>query len=274
MDTYGIIGWPVSHSLSPAMHNTAFSALGIKAVYGLLPVAPKDLKAAINGIRALGIKGVSVTVPHKENVMEYLDEIDDIAKEIGAVNTIINQDGHLFGTNTDWIGAKNALEDITTLLNKQAVVVGAGGAARAIVYALVKSGAKVAIYNRTFSKAEELAKKFGAKAISLDELPKATGDILIQTTNVGLREDKSLVPKEILPRFEIVMDIVYIPLETRLLREAREAGCKVINGLKMLVYQGVEQFRLWIGKAPPIELMEKAALKMLKIGDGDEDTKN
>ncbi len=275
MDIYGIIGWPVSHSLSPAMHNAAFSALGIKAVYGFLPVAPKDLRVAIEGLRALGIKGVSVTVPHKEGVMEYLDEIDDTAREIGAVNTIINQNGHLFGTNTDWLGAKKALEDITTLLDKKVVVIGAGGAARAIVYALIKSGAEVVIYNRTLSRARDLAKKFGVKALSIDELPQAVGDILIQTTSVGLHNNnKTLVPREILSGFKVVMDIVYVPLDTRLLREAHEIGCKTINGLKMLVYQGVEQFRLWTGKVPPIELMEKAALERLHSGESDENKRD
>ncbi len=272
MDIYGIIGWPVSHSLSPAMHNTAFSTLGIKAVYGLLPVEPKRLEAAIEGLRALGIKGVSVTVPHKERVMKYLDEVDEIAQEIGAVNTILNKEGLLRGTNTDWLGAKRALEEVIGLDGKEAVVVGAGGSARAIVYALVQSKAKVTIYNRTLSKAEALAEEFGAEARPLEELNQAKGNILVQTTSVGLGEDRSLVPKEILPRFEVVMDLVYVPLETKLLRQAKEAGCKVIHGLKMLVYQGVEQFRLWTGQEPPVNLMEEAALKALGFGERDGDT--
>ncbi len=274
MDIYGIIGWPVSHSLSPAMHNTAFSALGIKAVYGLLPVRPERLEAAIEGLRALGIKGVSVTVPHKERVIKYLDEVDEIAQEIGAVNTIINKEGLLCGTNTDWLGAKRALEEVTNLCEKEVVVVGAGGSARAIVYALVKSKAKVIIYNRTFSKAKALAEEFGAQARALEELNRAKGDILVQTTSVGLGEDQTLVPEEILSRFEAVMDIVYVPLETKLLRQAKEAGCKVIHGLKMLVYQGMEQFRLWTGQEPPMNLMEEAALKALGFGEKDGDTRD
>ncbi len=274
MDIYGIIGWPVSHSLSPAMHNTAFSALGIKAVYGLLPVEPERLEAAIEGLRALGIRGVSVTVPHKERVMKYLDEVDEIAQEIGAVNTIINKEGLLRGTNTDWLGAQRALEEVTDLCGKEVVVVGAGGSARAIVYALAKSKAKVTIYNRTLSKAEALAEEFGAQARPIGELDQAKGDILVQTTSVGLGEDRSLVPKEILSRFEVVMDIVYVPLETKLLRQAKEAGCKVINGLKMLVYQGAEQFRLWTGQEPPVNFMEEAALKALGFGERDGDTRD
>ncbi len=263
MDTYGIIGWPVSHSLSPAMHNAAFKALGIKAVYGLLPLHPSKLKEGIEGIRVLNIKGVSVTVPHKENVMAFLDEVDNIAREIGAVNTIINQEGKLFGVNTDWIGVKKAIEQKINLSGKKAVVIGAGGAARAVVYALVKGGAQVLIFNRTYEKAKKLASELGGEPFPLSQIKNATGDILVQTTSVGLNEDKSPVPKEILSRFKVVMDIVYKPLETRLLREAKEAGCEVIDGLEMLVYQGVEQFFLWKNIRPSAELMRKAALEEL-----------
>jgi len=267
MDTYGIIGWPVAHSLSPAMHNKAFAALGHKAVYGLFPVPPERLSAAIEGIRALGIKGVSVTVPHKEALLSMLDEVEETARRIGAVNTIVNREGRLFGYNTDWFGALKALEEVLSPAKRQVIVVGAGGAARAIVYALVKAGAHVVIYNRTLEKAVSLAEEFGAEAQPLAALNEASGEILINTTSVGLKEDRSPAPREILSRFQVVMDTVYVPLETRLLREAREAGCKVINGLKMLVYQGVEQFYLWRGERPPAHLMEEAALEALNKGE-------
>lgn len=264
MKVYGIIGWPVAHSLSPAMHNAAFRALGIKAVYGLMPVRPEALPEAIGGLRALNIGGVSVTIPHKEAVLSLLDEVDETARRIGAVNTILNQEGSLLGFNTDWLGARRALEEKIALSGRRAVVVGAGGSARAVVYALKEAGAQVVIYNRTFSRAEALAEAFGAEAFPLEALPEAEGDILVQTTSVGLKEDRSPVPKEILSRFEVVMDLVYQPLETRLLREAREAGCEVVDGLSMLVYQGVEQFRIWTGESPPASLMRQAAEKELK----------
>lgn len=264
MKVFGIIGWPVSHSLSPAMHNAAFKALGVKAVYGLLPVAPEALKEAVSGLKALGIAGVSVTIPHKEAVLPLLDEASETARRIGAVNTILNREGRLYGTNTDWLGALKALEEKTTLPGKRAVVVGAGGSARAICFALKEAGADIFVYNRTLSRAEELAAHFGGKAFSLAEISRAEGDILIQTTSVGLQEDKSPVPKEVLSRFEVVMDLVYQPLKTRLLREAEEAGCKIVDGLSMLVYQGAEQFRLWTGLEPPLAIMREAAENELR----------
>jgi len=264
MDVFGIIGWPVGHSLSPAMHNAAFQALGVKAVYGLLPTTPEDLAQAISGIKALHIKGVSVTIPHKEAVIPLLDELDPVAREIGAVNTILNRGGSLWGTNTDWLGVKKALEEVVSLTGQRAVVVGAGGAARAVVYALKKARAAVEIYNRTWEKAQALAQDFGVEARPWAALGQADGEILVQTTSVGLKEDRSPVPREILGRFKVVMDIVYDPLETRLLREARAEGCLVVNGLKMLVYQGAEQFKLFTGLEPPVELMEQAALEALK----------
>ncbi len=264
MDVYGIIGWPVSHSLSPVMHNAAFRALEIPAVYGLFPVAPEDLKAALEGLKALNIRGVSVTIPHKENVIPHLDALNEVAWQIGAVNTILHREKKLLGFNTDWIGVKEALGEVIVLRGKRAVVVGAGGAARAVVYALKHEGAEVVIYNRTWEKARDLAERFSVEARPWEELPRAKGEVLVQTTSVGLKEDVSPVPKEVLSGFQVVMDIVYTPLETRLLREAREMGCTVVHGLKMLVYQGAEQFRLFTGQEPPVGLMEEAALAALK----------
>ncbi len=266
MDVYGIIGWPVAHSLSPAMHNTAFKALGHPAVYGLFPVEPKALPQAIEGLKALGIKGTSVTVPHKEAVLSLLDHIDPVAAEIGAVNTIVHEKGRLLGFNTDWQGALQAVKEVLDPKGQRAVIIGAGGAARAVVYALCKAGAEVTVYNRTLTKAEVLAQDFGVEARGLAELSEAQGDILINTTSVGLKEDRSPAPPEILSRFKVVMDIVYAPLQTRLLQEAQAAGCQVINGLKMLVYQAVEQFYLWRGERPEAKVMEQAALEALNQG--------
>ncbi len=265
MRVYGIIGWPVEHSLSPAMHNAAFKALGLKGVYGLFPVRPASLAEAIRGLRSLGIAGVSVTIPHKEAVMAYLDEIEETARAIGAVNTILNQDGRLLGFNTDWLGALKALEERISLSGKKAVVVGAGGSAKAVVYALTQAGARVYVYNRTLAKAQKLAQTFGLEgAYPLEALEEASGEILVQTTSVGLKEDKSPVPQKILRRFRLVMDLVYQPLKTRLLREAEEAGCETVDGLSMLVYQGIEQFRIWTGQRPSAALMREAAEKEIK----------
>ncbi len=268
MKVFGVIGYPVSHSLSPAMHNAALRALGISAVYGAFEVPPEDLPTAISGVRALGIGGLSVTVPHKETVMAYLDEVDPVAARIGAVNTVVNRGGRLFGTNTDWLGVKRSLEEAgLELSGKKAVVVGAGGAARAVIYALRELGAEVEIYNRTVEKAERLARDFGGRAYPLAEILRASGEILIQTTSVGLRSWENPVPPEIFRNFRTAMDIVYVPLRTRFLSEAEAAGCQTIDGLRMLVHQGAEQFKLFTGKEPPTDLMYQAALEGLRHGE-------
>ena len=264
-DVYGIIGDPVSHSLSPLMHNYAFRKLNIKAVYGAFRVKPEDLENAIKGIRALNIKGLSVTIPHKENVMKYLDEIDEIGLEIGAINTIVNKEGILKGYNTDWIGVLEAFNvKGVKLENKRVVVIGAGGASKAVIYALIKGGAKeILVYNRTFEKAKLLEKKFGIIAKPWEELKNAYGDIIIQTTSVGLKSWESPVEEEVVSRFKVAMDIVYLPLKTKFLALA-EKYAQIIDGLQMLLYQGVEQFKLWTGIEPPIKLMEKAIYEEVK----------
>jgi shikimate dehydrogenase len=257
---YGIIGYPISHSLSPIMHNLAFKELGVKAVYGAFPVKPEDLSQAIRGVKALGISGLSVTIPHKVEVMKYLDEIDEKAKEIGAVNTIINREGSLLGTNTDWIGALKAFEEVgVSLSGKRVVVLGAGGASLAIIYAMIYAGAKeIVVYNRTFEKAKEVAERFSILAYPWEALSESYGDILINATSVGLKSFDSPVAKEVVSRFSVVMDSVYIPLETKLLAIAKEENKITIDGLKMLLYQGVEQFKLWTGLVPPVEEMREA----------------
>lgn len=258
-EVYGIIGYPVGHSLSPLMHNLAFKELKIKAVYGAFEVKPQDLQTAIKGIRALNIKGVSVTVPHKEEVIRFLDEVEKTALEIGAVNTILNERGKLKGFNTDWIGFLKALEEEgIELKDKKIVILGAGGASKAILYAVKKAQAKeVEIFNRTYSKALELAEKFKVKAFPWEKLKETSGDLIIQTTSVGLKSWESPVEEEILSRFKIAFDVVYYPLKTKFLNLAEKSGCKVIDGLKMLLYQGVEQFKIWTGKEPPVKLMKE-----------------
>ena len=264
-EVYGIIGDPVSHSLSPIIHNLAFKEKNIKAVYGAFWVKSYDLAKAIEGIRALNIKGLSVTVPHKEKVMNYLDEIDEIAYKIEAVNTIVNKEGILKGYNTDWIGVLEAFNvKGVKLENKRVVVIGAGGASKAVIYALIKGGAKeILVYNRTFEKAKLLEKKFGIIAKPWEELKNAYGDIIIQTTSVGLKSWESPVEEEVVSRFKVAMDIVYLPLKTKFLALA-EKYAQIIDGLQMLLYQGVEQFKLWTGIEPPIKLMEKAIYEEVK----------
>jgi shikimate dehydrogenase len=257
---YGIIGYPVYHSLSPVMHNLAFRELGVKAVYGAFPVKPEDLSQAIRGVKALGISGLSVTIPHKVEVIKYLNEIDEKAKEIGAVNTIINREGSLFGTNTDWIGVLKAFEEVgVSPSGKRVVVLGAGGASLAIIYAMITAGAKeIVVYNRTFEKAKEVAERFSVLAYPWEALSEAYGDILINATSVGLKSFDSPVAKEVVSRFSVVMDSVYIPLETKLLAMAKEENKITIDGLKMLLYQGIEQFKLWTSLMPPVEKMREA----------------
>jgi len=264
-EVYGIIGDPVNHSLSPIMHNLAFREKNIKAVYGAFRVSSPDLAKAVEGIRALNIKGVSVTIPHKEKVMEYLEKIDETAYKIGAVNTIVNENGVLKGCNTDWIGVLKAFkENGVEIQNKKVVVVGAGGASKAVIYALMKGGAgRMFVYNRTFEKAKLLEKKFGIIAKPWGELKSASGDIIIQTTSVGLKSWESPVKESVISRFKVAMDIVYLPLETKFLSLAKKY-CKVIDGLQMLLYQGVEQFKLWTGIEPPVKLMEKAIYEKVK----------
>lgn len=263
---FGIIGDPVDHSLSPTMHNIAFKELGIKAVYGAFLVKPENLAKAIEGIKALNIKGVSVTIPHKEAIVPYLDEIDQVALKIGAVNTILNENGVLKGYNTDWIGVIKAFEEKgVQLKGKRVVILGAGGASRAIIYALKESGAeKITLYNRTYAKAEKLASLFQISAYPWEDLPKAEGDILIQATSVGLKSFHSPISEKILKRFKIAMDTVYIPLRTKFLSLAEKFVDITIDGLKMLLYQGVEQFKLFTGREAPIIIMEKVLYEEAK----------
>lgn len=258
---YGIIGNPVSHSLSPAMHNAAFAELGENSVY--LPFPVLDLEAGIAGLKAIGVKGVSVTIPYKEAVIPLLDEIDDVARQIGAVNTIeiheVEGEKRLCGSNTDWLGANRALSEKISLRGAQVVLLGAGGSARAIGFGLQQQGAHVVLCSRTESRGRALARDLGCLWHPLDESDSLYGDVLVNATSVGMQPEIQVSPvsRVILSRFQVVMDIVYAPLVTRLLSEAKVAGCQVINGLEMLLYQGVAQFELWTGKTAPVELMRQ-----------------
>lgn len=262
---FGIIGDPISHSLSPIMHNIAFRELGIKAVYGAFLVKAENISQAVQGLKALNISGISVTIPHKETIIPLLDEVEEIALEIGAVNTVINHEGYLKGYNTDWIGVLKAFEEKKIdLKDKKIVILGAGGASRAVIYAVKRGGAKeIIIYNRTLSKAEQLAYLFGGIAYPWEKLNQAEGDIIIQTTSLGLKSDISPVSEEVLSRFKVAMDIVYLPLKTKFLTLA-EKYALTIDGLRMLLYQGVEQFKLFTSLEPPVRIMEKALYEEAK----------
>ena len=260
---YGVAGWPIGHSLSPVMHNAAFVAAGINAVY--LAFAVRDIAGCMAGIRALGIRGLSVTIPHKSAVIPHLDDLDERAREIGAVNTVVNRDGRLIGYNTDAAGALKALEERISLAGRKCLILGAGGAARAIAFALRDKVAALTVANRSSDRGRALAQSLGCSFISLDELKRVQADLLIQTTPVGMAPgDRACpIPVQILKEGMTVMDIIYNPLETKLLAMARSRGCVTITGLSMFIHQGAEQFRLWTGGEPPIQAMTKAVREVL-----------
>lgn len=266
---FAVIGHPVAHSLGPAMHNTALAEAGINGVYAAFDVT--DLAAAVSGIRAFNIAGVSVTVPHKEAVIPLLDEIDDEARRIGAVNTIVNENGKLVGRNTDAAGAVAALEQHAgDLRGRKVFVIGAGGAARAVAFGVLQKGADLHIINRSPSRGEALAAQTGARFHLLsqngdipDDIP---ADILVNTTPAGMAPytDETPVSAALLRPGTFVMDIIYNPLQTRLLAEAEKNGCMTINGVPMFVHQGARQFTLWTGIAPPVDRMTQIVYEKLQ----------
>ncbi|MCK4884453.1 shikimate dehydrogenase, partial [Candidatus Bathyarchaeota archaeon] len=272
-----IIGDPVEHSLSPVMHNAAFKELGLNLVYVAFTVTTKELKDAILGARRLGLQGLNVTMPHKNAVMNYLDEVDATAKAIGAVNTILSNQGKLIGYNTDGNGAMIALQENGVYPEeKKLVLLGAGGAAKAIAYHAAQDVDELVILNRTPEKAKKLAealrKSFGNKVkggtlsstVLKDELE--TADILVNATSVGMHPDVNIspVPSSLLRRDLCVMDIIYNPLETRLIADAKSVGAKVVSGLEMLIYQGAVAFEIWTNCPAPVEVMRNAVLNELE----------
>ncbi len=258
---YGLIGKPIEHSLSPAIHNALFKRYNINAVYLAFDV--DDLESAVKGIRGLKISGLNVTMPHKERILEFLDELSGEARAIGSVNTVVNRGGKLIGYNTDGIGALKALKRFTEVEGKRILLLGAGGAGKAIAHTFSRL-ARVVVLNRTERKAKEL-EKFGVKGEKLSkeslEYYLSWADIVINATSLGMNEDKSPIPKGLLRENLVVFDIIYSPLETRLLREARKVGCLTVDGLWMLIHQGAESFRLWTGVKPDVEFMRREALK-------------
>lgn len=272
----GLIGEPVEHSFSPPMHNEAFKTLGLDYVYVPFNVSPNNLKSAIEGANSLNIQGLNVTIPHKINVINYLNELDPIAELIGAVNTIDFK--NLKGYNTDGIGCIRAIEEVTKIKDKNIVVAGAGGAARAIVFYLAKYGAEeVNILNRNLKKAENLANDLLASNLisnvnssDISEISKfiSDADILIDTTPIGMHpnvSDEPIVKAADIHEELVVNDIVYNPNETVLLKEAIKSNAKVVYGIKMLLYQGAESFKIWTGREAPIDVMEAKLKETLNV---------
>lgn len=269
MDCFGVIGYPIKHSVSPAMHNAAFKHLGMDAIYLSFEVKPEDLRDAVFGAKALGIVGLNVTIPHKEDILNYVKPVG-IAAQIGAVNTVLVE--KLEGYNTDAYGAIKALESSgVDVEGKNVLVVGAGGAARAIAFALAERKATVIISNRTESRGLKLAedvRKAGECIFypheKLEDL-KGKIDIIINATPLGMKgfPQKLPVPESLIHNV-VVFDTVYNPMETPLVALARKRDCKVVYGIDMLVYQGAEAFRIWTGVEPPVDVMKKAALEALR----------
>jgi shikimate dehydrogenase len=256
----GFFGSTYRTSKMYAMYNAAFAALGLNYIY--VPLVVNDLAKAVEGVRYLGIRAIGVTIPYKIDVVPYLDELDSDAWRIGAVNAIVNRQGSLLGLNTDGKGAVKALQEVTTIAGKRVVLLGAGGAARAVAFAVADEGADVVIVNRTQETAAKLATAVQGKYAPLDKLEQAIQDahIVINATSVGMgpATSASLVPQSYLSPNVTVMDLVSRPKETTLLQHARAKGCNIVYGDRMLFWQGVLKFTAYTGREPPVEVMEKA----------------
>ena len=271
---YGIFGHPVSQSLSPAMHNAAFTHLRLDCVYLAFDVNPRNVAQAVSSIRALGLCGINVTIPHKQSVMAGLDEIASEASMVGAVNTIVNENGRLKGYNTDVSGVLRALHSELEFAprGKNIFIVGAGGASRAVIVGMCTGGARsVSIVNRTYLKAEKLSEEFspqfGSVAFSaapLDDTDRvaeliAQADIVINCSSAGMGDIEPLcLPLDLLGKDCVVYDLVYKPPVTPLVRDSRAIGLKAESGLGMLLYQGVDAFEIWTGEDAPVEVMREA----------------
>jgi len=273
---YGVIGDPIEHSLSPQMHNAAFKKLGLNCIYLPFRVTQRNLKSAMMGMRALNIRGFNVVLPHKTAIIKFLDELDEAAQEVGAVNTILNDEGRLIGYNTDGSGAAMALEEQDVdPSDKRIILIGAGGAARAIAFTLARGARSIFVLNRTQHRALKLAKdierRIGKKILTrsltgnslLEALQDA--DILINATSVGMypKTKQTVATRKILHSGMVVFDIVYNPVKTLLLSEAEAAGAKTITGVGMLVHQGAEAFKIWTGHSPSVKVMRRAVMKEL-----------
>jgi shikimate dehydrogenase len=270
---FGVIGDPIAHSMSPAMHNDLFEHYGINAVYLPFHVSKGNLEAAVKGLKALGVSGFNVTIPHKTDIIPHLDKVDPLAKAIGAVNTVKNENGLLVGYNTDGPGFVKGLEYMAADLgSRSALIIGAGGASRGIYFSMAQNGIeRIDLYNRTTAKAEELVSscpfKVNSKVISREAAEKSLSDyqLIIQTTSIGMAPDTENLPlsPENITMNTIVSDIIYNPLQTKFLQEASKRGASVQNGVGMFVFQGALAFEIWTGIFPDIERMKSNVLRNL-----------
>ncbi|MCK8817472.1 shikimate dehydrogenase [Natroniella sulfidigena] len=278
----GLLGDPVEHSKSPLMHNAVLEKLGLNYRYLAFQVKSEEVKEALEGIRALGIKGVNVTIPHKEAVINNLDDLSKEAELIGAVNTIENKEGRLIGHNTDGQGFVRALAEEVgfSAQGKKILIIGAGGAAKAVAFQLGLEGAdELYVANRTFETAANLASNLEEKlnlskveALRLEEeylknnLPKL--DLIVDTTPIGMYPQIDVEPvigDELIEKASLVTDLVYNPVETVLLKRAKKLGVKTVSGLGMLIYQGAIAFEIWTGQEADVETMKDAILSQLEI---------
>ncbi|HWN98718.1 MAG TPA: shikimate dehydrogenase [Blastocatellia bacterium] len=267
----GIIGSPVSHSASPAMHNRAFADLGLEFVY--LPLEVDNIESFFTRfVRKAtseldwNLRGFSVTIPYKRDVRRFLDGLDQTASDVGAVNTVVIDEGRLIGYNTDVRGAMEPLERAVALEGENCAVIGAGGAAHAVVHGLKTRGARVALFARDQANARALGERFNVDVLPLDAFSESDASVVINTTPVGMRghaEASSPVPRESLRGRRVAYDLVYNPLDTQFLIDARAEGCRTLSGLEMLLAQAALQFKLWTGQAPPIKAMRQAAMERL-----------
>nr|WP_321398964.1 shikimate dehydrogenase [uncultured Desulfobacter sp.] len=256
---YCVFGNPARHSKGPLIHNAAFKNKQINAVY--LAFEVQDAAGAVQAVRTLDIRGASVTIPFKESIMAHLDWIDPTAQAIGAVNTIVNDDGVLKGYNTDCQAAVAPLIPFG-IAGKTVCIVGAGGAARAVAHGIAAQNGDIIITNRTETKGRALAESVNARFVSADEMANIRADVVINTTSIGMtpQADKISFPQELLTAGMVVMDVVYTPLKTRLLETAEQKGCTTIDGLSMFIAQAAAQFELWTGIFPDTDLMRNIVI--------------
>jgi 3-dehydroquinate dehydratase / shikimate dehydrogenase len=268
---YGIVGNPVAQSLSPVIQNAAFQARHMNAVY--VPFLVRDLRAFLGAIKPLGIAGFSITIPHKQAILRYLDECDPLAARIGAVNTVVVRGGgKLYGYNTDYVGVLRALEPRMALRGSRVLILGAGGAARAVAFALAQDGAAVSVCARRPKMAAALAKAVGGQAISRSRLRREFFDAIVNATPVGMYPHAQESPLEARDlNCRLVFDTIYRPRETKLLRLAGSRGIATVSGFEMFVAQGTAQFEIWTGRRAPQKVMRKAAIR---APEGEEKLQN
>jgi shikimate dehydrogenase len=270
---YCIFGSPVKHSLSPVMQNAAFKKSKINALY--LAFETDDIKSAIQAMKALKIRGASVTIPHKNEALKYVDYIDPMAQEIGAINTLLNDNGRISGFNTDGYGALQALlRNQIQIKNSKILILGNGGSARAIAFTLINEKAKISIAGRNIVKISPLIKDLKKKDKTIDYVlfSDINGsiinefDVIINTTSVGMTPDanNTPIPEHLLQKKHTAFDIVYSPHDTMFLKAGKKKGCKIIHGIEMLINQGAKQFEIWTGEKAPVDVMRKAVKQYLR----------